>query len=561
VAISSATGSQNSLLNAGDVVSVTATFSESVIVASGTPTLTLVVGSTNRTATYASGSGSTSLVFQYTIQAGETDSDGISIGANALALNSGTIRDAAGNNATLTHISVADNSSYMVDTTAPKLISISPANGSDNVSVVSTTGFEFGFNEEINSSTILTNSNTTSCDGYSATIQTSPDNFSTNTNCLQLGTPTTSDNMNFSIIRINLINSLCPTFYSSTCGSNLMPGTNYQIKVTSQVKDLAGNALNGGTDNLSNFISKARPYVSSTSPDNGSNDVRDNETIVLHFSNAMTSASLDNTTVTISPSLTGGLSVNYDNASDNLSISAVSGFDNTTYTITIADNTTYGADEKIFLSPDYSFTFTSISGLVDIDGNVYSTVVIGDQHWMAENLKVTKYRNGDNITNITNNSLWGSDTSGAYGVYDNNASNLDSYGRLYNWYAVDNSSGRYICPEGWHVPSTDEYDDLEDEVGNGGAAGGKLKEPGIEYWQSPNTGADNETSSGFNARGNGYRLRTNGVYTSIKQYSYTWTSSTVSNKGYYRYQSYKNNLSGSGTTYKTHGFSVRCLED
>ncbi len=88
-----------------------------------------------------------------------------------------------------------------------------------------------------------------------------------------------------------------------------------------------------------------------------------------------------------------------------------------------------------------------------------------------------------------------------------------------------------------------------------------MKEPGIEYWQSPNTGADNETSSGFNARGNGYRIRTNGVYTSIKQHSYTWTSSTVSNKGYYRYQSYKNNLSGSGTTYKTHGFSVRCLED
>ena len=138
-----------------------------------------------------------------------------------------------------------------------------------------------------------------------------------------------------------------------------MPDTNYQIKVTSQVKDLAGNTLNGGNDNLSNFTSKARPYVSSTSPDNGSIDVRDNGTIVLHFSKSMTSASLDNTTVTISPSLTGGLSVSYDNASDNLSISAVSGFDNNTaYTITIANNKTYGVDEKIFLSPSYSFTFT-----------------------------------------------------------------------------------------------------------------------------------------------------------------------------------------------------------
>jgi hypothetical protein len=118
VAITSATGIQNNLLNAGDVVSVTATFSENVPV-TGAPQLTLVVGGTNRTATYTSGSGNTPLLFQYTIQAGETDSDGISIGANVLALNSGTIRDAAGNNATLTHSAVSANASYKVDTTAP----------------------------------------------------------------------------------------------------------------------------------------------------------------------------------------------------------------------------------------------------------------------------------------------------------------------------------------------------------------------------------------------------------------------------------------------------------
>jgi len=123
VAISSASGVQNSLLNAGDNVSVTATFSESVIVdnSSGTPTLTLVVGSDNRTSTYTSGSGSTPLVFQYTIQAGDNDTNGISIGANTLALNSGTIRDAAGNNATITYSSVSANTSYKVDNTAPSV--------------------------------------------------------------------------------------------------------------------------------------------------------------------------------------------------------------------------------------------------------------------------------------------------------------------------------------------------------------------------------------------------------------------------------------------------------
>ncbi|MDP7489699.1 MAG: Ig-like domain-containing protein, partial [Arenicellales bacterium] len=118
VAISSATGSQNSLLNAGDVVSVTATFSE-VVNTTGTPQLTLAVGSDNRTATYASGSGSTSLVFQFTIQAGDNDTDGISIGADALALDNGTISDPAGNNAILTHSAMSDNNSYKVDTTAP----------------------------------------------------------------------------------------------------------------------------------------------------------------------------------------------------------------------------------------------------------------------------------------------------------------------------------------------------------------------------------------------------------------------------------------------------------
>jgi len=121
IVISSATGIQNNFLNAGDNVSVTANFSESVIVdnASGTPTLTIVVGSTDRTLTYTSGDNSTALVFKYKIQAGDNDSDGISIGANVLTLNSGTIRDAAGNNATLTHSALSDNNSYKVDTTAP----------------------------------------------------------------------------------------------------------------------------------------------------------------------------------------------------------------------------------------------------------------------------------------------------------------------------------------------------------------------------------------------------------------------------------------------------------
>ena len=120
MAITSATGIQNNFLNVPDVVSATVTFSE-VVNKTGTPQLTLAVGSDNRTAAYASGSGSAPLVFTYTIQAGDNDTDGISIRANALALNDSTIRDLAENNADLTHSLVSDNNSYMVDTEAPRV--------------------------------------------------------------------------------------------------------------------------------------------------------------------------------------------------------------------------------------------------------------------------------------------------------------------------------------------------------------------------------------------------------------------------------------------------------
>jgi hypothetical protein len=120
---------------------VTATFSESVIVtdddgigvdnASATPTLTIAVGIDNRTATYASGSNSTALLFLYRIQSGDNDTNGISIDSDSLALNSGTIRDASGNYATITHGSVDNNSSYIVDNTVPTLV--------DNVSITSST--------------------------------------------------------------------------------------------------------------------------------------------------------------------------------------------------------------------------------------------------------------------------------------------------------------------------------------------------------------------------------------------------------------------------------------
>jgi len=128
VAISSATGIQASTLNAGDVVSVTVTMNEATTVATtgGTPQLALNIGGTTVQAAYVSGSGSNALVFNYTVLAGQTDANGISIAANSLSLNGGTLLDAAGNAATLSHSLVADNAAYMVDTTAPTVALVGP---------------------------------------------------------------------------------------------------------------------------------------------------------------------------------------------------------------------------------------------------------------------------------------------------------------------------------------------------------------------------------------------------------------------------------------------------
>ena len=203
----------------------------------------------------------------------------------------------------------------------------------------------------------------------------------------------------------------------------------------------------------------------------------------------------------------------------------------------------------------------TIVGLVDIDGNAYSTVVIGTQNWMAENLKVTKYRNGDNITNITTNSAWYSTVPyGAYGVYDNDETTyLNSYGRLYNWYAVDNSSSRYICPEGWHVPTTNEYNTLSTYLGGNSVAGGKMKETGTTYWQSSNTSVTN--SSGFSARGSGLRDNAYGTYTLLNLRTWFWVANQFdSTRAYYRELATNESVTIYRTS-KKYGMSVRCLED
>ena len=194
--------------------------------------------------------------------------------------------------------------------------------------------------------------------------------------------------------------------------------------------------------------------------------------------------------------------------------------------------------------------------VTDIDGNIYKTVTIGSQIWLKENLRTTKYSNGDPIPEITSGTEWMNLTSGAYCNYNNDPGFADTYGLLYNWHTVKDPKN--ICPDGWHVPSDSEWTTLIDFLGGEDVAGGKLKEKGTAHWISPNTGATD--SYGFTALPSGYRLA--GIFNQPGYYAVWWSStqkdlndaciiSLINSKT----QSYLENA------YKTDGLSVRCLKD
>lgn len=115
-----------------------------------------------------------------------------------------------------------------------------------------------------------------------------------------------------------------------------------------------------------------------------------------------------------------------------------------------------GCEDDEGFGDDYQYLGDQVT---DVDGNSYNTISIGDQIWMAENLKVTNYNDGELIPNISAGNDWSLDTLGAYCNYDNDAGSADDYGRLYNWYAVNTDK---LCPTGWHVPSLDEWTELRD---------------------------------------------------------------------------------------------------
>ncbi len=237
-----------------------------------------------------------------------------------------------------------------------------------------------------------------------------------------------------------------------------------------------------------------------------------------------------------------------------------------TINATIAQDTLYvykagAVAYKSVISSVDSITFQKVytppTTVTDKDGNVYQTVTIGTQTWMASNLRVLHFRNGESITNLTVDADWVGATFAAWCDYSNIAANGTKYGHLYNWYAATDS--RKIAPVGWHVPTDAEWTTLTTYLGGESVAGGKLKEAGVLNWISPNTGATNET--GFTAlpggiRGSKFdRIGIEGVWWSTTQFS-TLTGNCLLRNIYNNSSQMNSNVES-----KYAGFSVRCIKD
>lgn len=224
-----------------------------------------------------------------------------------------------------------------------------------------------------------------------------------------------------------------------------------------------------------------------------------------------------------------------------------------------------------------SITFTAPSPLAgtfqDIDGNIYHTVTIGTQTWMLENLKTTKFRNGESIPNVTDNAAWAGLTSAAWCDYDNNATYGQKYGKIYNWHAV--SDNRNIAPAGWHVATVEEWLVLQNYLmKNGFNYDGstdidkfsKSLSSKSDWAYSPNAGAPGNqlllnNSSGFNGLPAGGRLGSNGNFFGLAESTFWWTSTNSSSTNAY-YQAIFNAYSflGDYSDLKTSGRSVRCIK-
>ena len=220
--------------------------------------------------------------------------------------------------------------------------------------------------------------------------------------------------------------------------------------------------------------------------------------------------------------------------------------------------------EDIDTETDTASTSSSIEygeGATDIDGNTYKSVIIGEQEWMAENLRTAKYNDGTSIPNVTNDTVWTFDTTAAWCIYDNDSQYDSIHGKLYNWYAVETGK---LCPTGWHVPTDAEWTVLKDYLtadGHIGSEGKALKATsgwGDGYEGVSGIGTDDYGWKGLPGGGRD----SNGDFYSIGGLGGWWSSSQrLTNSAWLRGLGYGDGIVARDSANKGDGFSVRCLRD
>lgn len=198
--------------------------------------------------------------------------------------------------------------------------------------------------------------------------------------------------------------------------------------------------------------------------------------------------------------------------------------------------------------------------MTDVEGNSYKTIQIGNQTWMAENLRTTKYNDGSNIHRGIADSAWYyTSAEGIYYTY-NDTRNTDTtriMGMLYSWYAVNTDK---LAPNGWHIPTQAEWDELVTYLGGTNTAGGKMKETGFTHWGDPNLDATNE--SGFTALPAGRMYPIGSTYTHYSFAAWFWSTTSYSaGEAIYCGLDHTNAVASRYHSQKIYGYSVRCVKD
>jgi uncharacterized protein (TIGR02145 family) len=193
--------------------------------------------------------------------------------------------------------------------------------------------------------------------------------------------------------------------------------------------------------------------------------------------------------------------------------------------------------------------------VTDIDGNSYRTLTVGKKIWTAENLDVSRYRNGEQIPEIRDSEEWAKLTTGAWCWYENNDENGKTYGKLYNWYAVNDPRG--LAPEGWHVATDEDWTALAEALGGNKIAGGRIK--AARHWKK----TDGEAGkSGFDLLPAGARRDTDGAFVLLEEYSRLWSSTEKDSiRAWGRAVGHFDPVLRRGEAHKRLGFALRCVKN